>query len=365
MASMTKEELRNALISHNVPVPPTSAKKDELVQLYEENISPSDAGEFSADEDLPKSSDKKRVSRTKLSSSSRKSTGSSKTNSPKKLNKSDANETDEDIEINVDIEGLEDDHLFEMLKKNGVSAGPIVKSTRKFYEKKLRLVLNGGTNGVNEKEFSDTEPEGDEEEEDDQPAGQVIHQTRSSRSKAPPSPVSQSGLRHRMNLADELDSSNNSFASPRRAISSYTVTETTRHVTTRAKDGTEVVDTNHSVERTQSSGSGGSPKQSFFSRIIYPLIKLLILVILGVGLYVVFTTPSDGVTPVDKVIESINNAVEDIKVDTATVKEVPPTVKEVPQTKKEVPPVIEPTRRPVVKKPVVDPLPEAGNIVDV
>ena len=29
---MTKEELKNALISHGAPVPPASAKKDEFVQ---------------------------------------------------------------------------------------------------------------------------------------------------------------------------------------------------------------------------------------------------------------------------------------------------------------------------------------------
>ena len=33
MASMTKEELKNALISHGAPVPPTSAKKDEFIQV--------------------------------------------------------------------------------------------------------------------------------------------------------------------------------------------------------------------------------------------------------------------------------------------------------------------------------------------
>ena len=71
--------------------------------------------------------------------------------------------------MNIDIGSLDDDQLFEMLKKNGVEVGPIVASTRKFYEKKLSAALAGesatasnGTNGT--KEFSDTEPEDEEEE---------------------------------------------------------------------------------------------------------------------------------------------------------------------------------------------------------
>merc|ERR1711894_255088 len=71
--------------------------------------------------------------------------------------------------MNIDIGSLDDDQLFEMLKKNGVEVGPIVASTRKFYEKKLSEALAGesatasnGTNGT--KEFSDTEPEDEEEE---------------------------------------------------------------------------------------------------------------------------------------------------------------------------------------------------------
>ena len=71
--------------------------------------------------------------------------------------------------MNIDIGSLDDDQLFEMLKKNRVEVGPIVASTRKFYEKKLSEALAGesatasnGTNGT--KEFSDTEPEDEEEE---------------------------------------------------------------------------------------------------------------------------------------------------------------------------------------------------------
>ena len=66
---------------------------------------------------------------------------------------------------------MDDDELFEKLKENGISAGPIVASTRKFYKKKLAMVLNGetaNTSNGNGAEYSDTDPE--DEEVDDQPA---------------------------------------------------------------------------------------------------------------------------------------------------------------------------------------------------
>ena len=106
------------------------------------------------------------MSKGKQSTSSRKSQGSPRKTPIKVLEES------ADIEMNIDVGSLDDEQLFEMLKKNGVEVGPIVASTRKFYEKKLSAALAGetatasnGTNGT--KEFSDTEPE---EEEEEQPA---------------------------------------------------------------------------------------------------------------------------------------------------------------------------------------------------
>ena len=137
-----------------------------MLQAYEEHVAPLDAGgEFSSDEEGPKTPSKRssNVSKGKQSTSSRKSQGSPKKTPSKVLEES------VDIEMNVDIGSLDDDQLFEMLKKNGVEVGPIVASTRKFYEKKLSAALAGetatasnGTNGT--KEFSDTEPEDEEEE---------------------------------------------------------------------------------------------------------------------------------------------------------------------------------------------------------
>ena len=58
--------------------------------------------------------------------------------------------------------------MLEKLKENGISAGPIVASTRKFYQKKLAMALKGeaaNTSNGNGAEYSDTDPE----DEDDQP----------------------------------------------------------------------------------------------------------------------------------------------------------------------------------------------------
>lgn len=352
---MTKEELKNALISHGAPVPPASAKKDEFIQAYEEHVAPLDAGgEFSSDEEGPKTPSKRasNASKGKQSTSSRKSQGSPRKTPSKVLEES------ADIEMNVDIGSLDDDQLFEMLKKNGVEVGPIVASTRKFYEKKLSAALAGTNNGTNgTKEFSDTEPEEDEEEEEQPAVVEVVAKKRTPRSvKSSSSPLVESGLRQRLALADELDSSP---ASPgaRRAIHSYKVTETTRQVTTRSKDGTETVDTKHSVERSESQGVSPKDSRSLFSRLAYPLLKLAIFLTLLIGVYLVFTTPSDGVTPIDKVADIINNAMppaaEEIKA------EVPEEMKKAVEEAAAAPPPPPPAATPA------PPAPDASNVVDV
>ena len=121
------------------------------------------------------------------------------------------------------------------------------------------------------------------------------------------SPLSDSGMRQRLVLGDSVDSSPSSPGA-RRSIHSYKVTESSSQVTRRGQDGTETVDTKHSVERTESGGGEPAPQKSLLSGILYPAIKLAILLVLLVGLYVVFTTPSDGVTPIDKVADIINSA---------------------------------------------------------
>ena len=169
MSTLTKEELRNALISHGLTdLPPQSAKKEELVALYEEHVSPvaNGAGDFSSDDEVYlNTSPSKRASTaskaSKVSNVSRASKSGSK--SPRKNVPEDSVAVDE-----ADIEALDDDELLEKLKENGISAGPIVASTRKFYQKKLAMALKGeaaNTSNGNGAEYSDTDPE----DEDDQP----------------------------------------------------------------------------------------------------------------------------------------------------------------------------------------------------
>ena len=163
MSKMTKEQMRSALISHGVTepdLPPQGAKKEVWTALYEERVMPvtNGAAEFSSDEEL---SPTKRVNKASQVSKASKSS-----KSPKKAVVEDSMTVD-----GLDISALDDDELFEKLKEHGLNPGPIVGSTRKFYQRKLVLMLKGETanttngNGV---EYSDEEEE--EEEEDDQPS---------------------------------------------------------------------------------------------------------------------------------------------------------------------------------------------------
>ena len=179
MSSLTKEQMRNALISHGVTnLPPQGAKKDELLALYEEHVVPvaNGAADFSSDDEVSlKPSPTKRASTaSKASRVSNISKASKSSKSPKK-----AVVEDSMIVDGVDISALDDDELFAKLKEHGISAGPIVDSTRKLYQKKLVLMLKGETaNTTNGKEveYSDTEEE-EEEEEEEEPAAVTTEPT--------------------------------------------------------------------------------------------------------------------------------------------------------------------------------------------
>jgi len=365
MSTLTKEELRNALINHGVSsLPPLSAKKDELIALYEEHVAPLENGsaDFSSDDEVSLNmSPKKRASAasrlTKVSSTSKLSKSSSK--SPKKSKKNMTEEDSLTVE-GVDIDALDDDQLFKLLKENGIDVGPIVSSTRPFYKKKLALVLKGESmvNTSNGDDYSDTDPE--TEPEDDQPAGTIVEETpeppttrskSSSSSKAPKSPsksdlispFNASGLRQRL-AVDEADSGSPLTPTPRRSIHSYKVTETTKQVITRNKEGVETRDIQHTIERSESQGdkaalnSSAISGSSRISSLICFLLKLIIFLSILFVIYVVATTPSEGVTPVDQIMDAINSA------------QVPPT-----------PDVEAGASAP----PPREPAPEASNVADV
>lgn len=68
MSSLTKEQLKNELVSHGVELPSASAKKSEYVKKYEKYVAPivRSKGDFSSDdEDLPVNDVKAQVSEEK------------------------------------------------------------------------------------------------------------------------------------------------------------------------------------------------------------------------------------------------------------------------------------------------------------
>ena len=144
MAGLTKDELKQALVSHGVEQNLSAAKKDELVQLYEEFVAPHEenAGEFSSeDESLsPTKISSKRISRrssAKVSStnlrlspklsakggSPRVSATAALPKSPRVSSKSNGEVEPEAV---VNVEELNDSALREQLTEHGVVVGPIV-----------------------------------------------------------------------------------------------------------------------------------------------------------------------------------------------------------------------------------------------
>uniref|UniRef100_A0A3Q0R186 Thymopoietin b n=1 Tax=Amphilophus citrinellus TaxID=61819 RepID=A0A3Q0R186_AMPCI len=123
---LTKDKLKNELTANNVPLPSGEHKKEVYVQLYLKNLTvlnnkktpPADT--FSSDEELPAPvvSNKSRSGR-------------------KATRKTDKPRTEE-----VEVTDLTDEDLKQQLVKHGVDVGPIVASTRKFYEKKLQKLLD-------------------------------------------------------------------------------------------------------------------------------------------------------------------------------------------------------------------------------
>lgn len=65
MSELTKQQLRNELVSHGVKLPSPTAKKSEYVKIYEKYVAPvaRSKGDFSSDdEDLPVNDVKAQVS---------------------------------------------------------------------------------------------------------------------------------------------------------------------------------------------------------------------------------------------------------------------------------------------------------------
>jgi len=329
MASLTKEELKLAIVNHGLSPPPPSARKEEFLAMYNEHIAETNdqAGEFSDDEVTL--SPRKRISQ-----SSAKSKSSSASKSPKK-GVVEALKTTEETSLiagDIDVDKIDDADLRRLLQENNVDVGPIVNSTRQFYKKKLALILrgengtlngtmNGTSNGTSNGEFSDTEPES--EPEDDQPSGVVYPQeaavtrSRSSGSKVvsktenSPSEM-KSGLRKRLNISDELDSSSlRHTPTPRRSIHTYKVIETTRQVVEVGTDGVEKRDITRTLTKTEDKGdldmAASSGKSGFFSLRKIILLSLLILILIFVFVYINKT--KSGMS-VEKIMASVEKSLK-------------------------------------------------------
>ncbi|KAJ8373561.1 hypothetical protein SKAU_G00041410 [Synaphobranchus kaupii] len=168
---LTKEKLKSELLAHNVALPSGDQRKDVYVQLYlktltvqKERSQVMESGTFSSDEDLPP------PAVTDSSRSGRKAT----------------RKTDKPQLDDVSAADLPDQSLKEHLETYGVSAGPVVASTRKLYERKLQKLLEQGpptappegtTKGatkVNSRQNGNTDSDqySDREEEDGEGLGQ-------------------------------------------------------------------------------------------------------------------------------------------------------------------------------------------------
>ncbi|XP_034393729.1 LEM domain-containing protein 1 [Cyclopterus lumpus] len=137
-AQLSKSRLKSDLVAHNVALPPAKSRKEVYVELHLKHIEQRTAADFSSDEE-----DQVQY----------------------------VADQEEGAEM-PDPRGLTDDDLMAALLEHGVTAGPIVASTRAVYEKKLRKLLqsdgHGRLNGVEPGVmYSDSE----EEEEDDEESG--------------------------------------------------------------------------------------------------------------------------------------------------------------------------------------------------
>jgi len=73
----------------------------------------------------------------------------------------------EDKIVELDLDLLDDNALYEMLKENNIAAGPIVASTRNIYKKKLWKVLCGVADEEEEIAYGSLDEDEEEDEVDD------------------------------------------------------------------------------------------------------------------------------------------------------------------------------------------------------
>ena len=127
MASLTINDLKNELVNHGVELPSSTAKKEEYVLLYEQNVPGGEKAkiDFSSDDEEVTIAVGKKTSRKRVSRKSEGIIGSKESNV-------EANEQGELTEENslvvgdINVAKLTDEELAAYLKEFNVSVGPIV-----------------------------------------------------------------------------------------------------------------------------------------------------------------------------------------------------------------------------------------------
>ena len=136
-----------------------------------------------------------------------------------------------------------------------------------------------------------------------------------------------SGLRQRQTL-DDTDSGKLT-PTPRRSIHSYKVSETTKQVITKRKDGTETRDVYHSIERTENGKAVEDQPSKKWSRTVVNLIKFILFVGILIAIYIAVINSKDGTITVEQIEDMVNSATSQVEEE---VKEnVPPPREEIPQ----------------------------------
>jgi len=296
MAGLTKDELKSALVTHGVELNFSSAKKDELLELYDEYVAPNDlkAGEFSSDdEDLPLKSLKKKTSKSSKAASEKSA----------KVSK-ELTEENSFIVGDIQIKDLNDEELIQYLTKYGIDVGPIVDSTRSLYQKKLAIVmreqdvvdgdgeeLNGHTNGTNGKLDKSLEEFSADDEVPEQEEEQVVVKKSSRKSATPKvaseskSPLQALGNSLRQRFDKNREKPERFTPTPRRSIHTYKVTETTTQTMTKGKDGVVSIDKVSTKETSESTNQTGGNKVALVMRKVLPGI-LMVLILLALAYYI-------------------------------------------------------------------------------
>lgn len=337
MANLTISDLKNELITHGVELPPSTAKKEDYVQLYEKNIST--GGEkakidFSSDDEEVSIPMAGKVSKKKVS---RKSELTNGTNGHADSN-GDVNDKEMLTEENslvvgdVDVATLTDEQLAEKLKEYDVAVGPIVESTRAVYRKKLSILMRGEDNvdatgkdvekkqsekiqsivdETLEEEFKDGEFSADDEDDPYQPSCVILpsssFQSPNSQNDSSNHGKSNDSTEYLLeasklsvnsplsnsiytNIRQRFDGSNRESAvtdgrytpTPRRSIHSYKVTETSKETVTKMKDGTISRDFDYKKTTSNSQDEIGGVRKTL--KLLPPL--FLGLIIMAVGYYI-------------------------------------------------------------------------------